>query len=172
MATLLLDITSISDYGGVDMEILRLLDEFEAIIEECSRIPMTGKVVIHEDTLYNFFDRMRALMPETIREAEWVLRERDRILSEADKEAKTIVETAKSKLERIAGENEIVKLAKAQSDEIVENAKNVAKEITQGSFTYADEVMSNLQGQLEGYLQVVRNGREEIRKSVRDRNTQ
>lgn len=152
------------------MEILNLLDEFENVIEDSSRIPMTGKVIIHEDALYNFLDRFRALLPEAVREAEWVLRERERVLGEAQREADTIVETAKSKLQRIAGESEIVKLAKLQSEEIIENAKNVAREVTQGSFGYADDVMSQLQTELEKTLMVVKKGRDELRQGVHDKN--
>lgn len=151
------------------MEILRLLDEFENIIEDCSRIPMTAKIIIHEDTVYQFLDKLRALMPETVREAEWVMRERERILSESKKEAEMIVETAKMKLQKIAGESEIVKLAKSQSDEIIENSKNIAKEVTQGAFNYADDIMAQLQAELEKTLQVVREGREGLRQNLRER---
>lgn len=148
------------------MEILKLLDEFESIVEESSRIPMTGKLIINEDTIYNFLDRLRAVVPESVHEAEWILREKERILKEANNEAETMIETAKEKMERVAGESEVVKLAKMQSDEIIENAKNLAKEITQGSFVYADDVMHQLQNELEKIMQVVKKGREEIRQNL------
>lgn len=151
------------------MEILRLMDEFENVIEECSRIPMTGKVIIHEDTLYGYLDKFRALLPEAIQEAQWIMREKDRIISEATKEGETIIETAKSKLQRLSNESEIVRAAKAQGDEIVENAKSVGREVTQGAYTYADEVMNQLQSELEKTLQVVKRGREEIRQNLRDK---
>ncbi|PKM89563.1 MAG: ATPase [Firmicutes bacterium HGW-Firmicutes-12] len=148
------------------MDILRLIDEIENMIEECSRIPMTGKLIIHEDILYSFIDRLRALTPSAIHEAEWILREKERILNEASNEAETIVESAKLKLERIAGESEVVKLAKLQSDEIIDNSKSIAKEVTQGAFSYADDVMLQLQNELEKTLQVVRKGRDELRQNI------
>lgn len=151
------------------MEILRLMDEFENVIEECSRIPMTGKVIIHEDTLYGYLDKFRALLPEAIQEAQWIMREKERIIAEAEKEGETIIETAKSKLQRLSNESEIVKAAKAQGDEIVENAKSVGREVTSGAFTYADEVMNQLQAELEKTLQVVKRGREEIRQNLREK---
>lgn len=151
------------------VEIISLLEEFENVVEESSRIPMTGKVIIHEDVLYNYLDRLRAMLPETVREAEWILREKERILSEAGREAEAIIETGKSKLQRIAGESEIVKLARDQSDEIIENARDAAREITQGSFSYADEVMARLQAELEKTMLIVKQGREEIRHNMREK---
>lgn len=148
------------------MEILRLMDEFENMVEECSRIPMTGKLIVHEDLLYNFIDRLRAVMPEAVHEAEWILREKDRILTDANNEAETVIENAKLKLERIAGESEVVKLSKLQGDDIIDKAKSAAKEVTQGAFGYAEEVMLQLQNELEKTLQVVKRGREEIRQNM------
>lgn len=149
-----------------DLEIISLLEEFENVVDESSRIPMTGKVIIHEDVVYNYLDRLRAMLPETVREAEWVLREKERIIRDAEREAETIIETAKSKLQRIAGESEIVRLARNQSDEIIESARDAAREITQGSFSYADEVMGRLQAELEKTIQIVKQGREEIRDNM------
>lgn len=151
------------------MEILQLLDEFEQVIEECSRIPMTGKVIIHEDILYKYLDRFRAILPDAVQEAQWILKEKERFLAEAEKESESIIENAKLKLQRMSNDSEIVKAARAQSDEIVENAKNTGREIAQGAFSYADDVMNQLQTELEKTLQVVKKGREEIRQNLRER---
>ena len=151
------------------MEILALLDEFEQVVEDCSRIPMTGKVMIHEDILYKYIDKFRAMMPDAVQEAQWILKEKDRILKDAETEGETIIETAKNKLQRLSNESEVVKAAKAQGDEIVDNAKSVGREITQGAFTYADDVMNQLQAELEKTLQVVKKGRDEIRSNLKER---
>ncbi|MFY9174761.1 MAG: ATPase [Peptococcia bacterium] len=149
------------------MEILELLDEFEQVIEDCSRIPMTGKVIIHEDILYKYLDQLRAILPDAVQEAQWILKEKERVLKEAEAEGESIIEAAKSKIQRMSSESEIYKMAKTQGDEIIDNAKNVGREITHGALTYADDVMSKLQAELEKTLQVVKQGREEIRQNVR-----
>ena len=127
------------------MEILELLDEFEQVIEDCSRIPMTGKVIIHEDILYKYLDQLRAILPDAVQEAQWILKEKERVLKEAEAEGESIIEAAKSKIQRMSSESEIYKMAKTQGDEIIDNAKNVGREITHGALTYADDVMSKLQ---------------------------
>mgnify|MGYP001393633681 CR=1 FL=1 len=151
------------------MEILALLDEFEQVFEDCSRIPMTGKVVIHEDVFYNYLDKIRALLPDTIQEAQWIIKEKERIIKEAQAESENIIEAAKSKVQKMSNESEIYKMAKAQGNEIIENAKNLGREITQGAFSYADEVMTQLQMELEKTLKIVKQGREEIRQNLRER---
>lgn len=152
------------------MDILQLLDEFENTVEESTRIPMTSKLIVNEDILYNFVDKLRAMLPESIREAEWILREKERIIEEAKKEGQAIIDNANNRLQRITDETEIVRLAKSQGDEIVKNAQNIAREITQGAFTYADEVMVRLLQELEKTMSVINQGREEIRKNIHDKN--
>jgi len=152
------------------VDILQLLDEFENTVEESTRIPMTSKLIVNEDILYNFVDKLRAMLPESIREAEWILREKERIIEEAKKEGQSIIDNANNRLQRITDETEIVRLAKSQGDEIVKNAQNIAREITQGAFTYADEVMVRLMQELEKTMSVINQGREEIRKNIHDKN--
>ena len=148
------------------MEILDILEEFEKVVEESGRIPMTNKVIINEDTLYNFIDRFRALLPGSVREAERILREKERILEDAENEQVAIIESAKTKLERITGESEIVKMAVAQGEGIIDEAKTSAKKLTTGAYTYAEEVMGALQTELEKLLSTVRAGRDEIQSVI------
>ena len=46
----------------------------------------------------------------------------------------------------------------------------MAREITQGSFAYADEIMAKLQEQLERTMSVVNQGRDELRLNIKDKN--
>jgi len=148
------------------MEILDLLEEFESIIEGSGRIPMTGKVVIHEEILYNYLDKFRAYLPQSIRDAEYILREKERVLAEAAKEGEAIIENAKLKSQRITGESEIVKQAIAQGEKIIESAKAEARSLITGAYSYSEEVMASLQKELEEALKVIRTGREAIRANL------
>ena len=145
------------------MDILDLLEEFESIIEASARVPLTGKVIIHEETLYNYLDKFRAYLPQSIRDAEYVIREKDRILGDAAREGEGLIEAAKKKCDRIVGESEIVKQAISQGEQLINNAKLEAKNLVSGAYGYSEEVMSSLQGELETYLRTIRGGRDAIR---------
>ena len=145
------------------MDILDLLEEFESIIEGSGRIPMTGKVVIHEEVLYNYLDKFRAYLPQSIRDAEYVIREKDRILNDAVREGEGLIEGAKVRCQRIVGESEIVKQAISQGEVIITNAKQEAKVLVSGAYSYSEEVMATLQQELETSLKTIRSGRDAIR---------
>jgi len=145
------------------MDILDLLEEFESIIESSGRIPMTGKVVIHEEVLYNYLDKFRAYLPQSIRDAEYVIREKDRILADAVREGEGLIEGAKVKGQRIVAESEIVKQAISQGEQVINNARQEAKNLISGAYSYSEEVMANLQRELESNLKTIRSGRDAIR---------
>jgi len=145
------------------MDILDLLEEFESVIESSGRIPMTGKVIIHEEVLYNYLDKFRAYLPQSIRDAEYVIREKDRILNDAGREVEGLVEAARVKCQRIVGESEIVKQAIAQGEIIINSARQEAKGLVSGAYGYSEDIMSSLQSELETYLKTIRSGRDAIR---------
>ncbi|MGI6224717.1 MAG: ATPase [Peptococcales bacterium] len=145
------------------MEVYRILDEMEAELEECARIPLTNKIVIQDEAIYKYIDRLRATLPEDIRQAQWVKKERLRLLDDAELEAQKIIENAKDKVRELASESEIQRMAEQNSQEILKNAKTQALEITQGAFSFADEIMGQIQAHLEKHSQVLKEGRQQIK---------
>ncbi|NLT94208.1 MAG: ATPase [Clostridia bacterium] len=154
------------------MEVYRILDELEAELEECTRIPLTNKIVIQDEVIYKHIDRLRATLPEDIRQAQWIKKERQRILEDAELEAQKIIENAKEKIKEMASESEIQKIAEQNSQEILKKAKAQALEITQGAFRYADDVMAQIEAQLEKHSMVLKEGRQQLKQAIYNNNQQ
>jgi len=140
------------------LEILKILDELEKMIEGSTRIPITGKVVLDSENLLDFVDKIRSLLPEEIRQAQWVAKERDRLIKEAEDEAKRIISDARAEIKKLADETEIVKEADARAKSIIEEAKKEADEVINGANEYAAEVLRNLEGTLTKALNIIRKG--------------
>jgi hypothetical protein len=71
--------------GGDFVEVMKVLDEIEELVDGSGRVPLTGKVIIEAEALLDKVDRIRSLLPEELRQAQWVSKERDRILNDAKK---------------------------------------------------------------------------------------
>ncbi|MFZ7104491.1 MAG: hypothetical protein ACOWWO_17805 [Peptococcaceae bacterium] len=151
------------------MEIYRILDELEHELEEAARIPLTNKVVIQEDILYKYIDKLRANLPEDVRQGQWIKKERQRILDDAENEASKMIENAKGKMYDLVSETEVYKLAEQNGQELIKKAKGQAQEITQGAFVYADDVMAQLQNQLEKQVSSIKEGRQQIKQTIHNK---
>lgn len=149
------------------MELFTVLNELEEIIENSPRIPMTKRVLIDEDRLLDYLDRMRTSLPEEVRQAKWVIQEREKVLSDTRKEADRIREDAQKQIIRQAEESEVVRTAKAMAEEIVSKAEQVAREIKQGARDYADDILRGLESEMGKIISEISNGRAEL-KGIKD----
>ncbi|KJS81484.1 MAG: hypothetical protein JM58_16985 [Peptococcaceae bacterium BICA1-8] len=154
------------------MEVYRVLDELEAELEESPRIPLTNKIIIQDEVIFKNIDRLRATLPEDIRQAQWIKKERQRIIDDAELEARNIIENGKDKVQELANETEVYKLAEKKSQEILKKAKAQAQEITQGAFNYADEVMAQIQAHLENHSEVLKEGRQQIKNALQTKQSE
>lgn len=145
------------------MEVLKLLDEIEDIIESSSSIPFAGKVVVDKEEILDIIKEIRIKLPDEIKQAEWIKEERQRILVEAQNEADTIVEEAKVHIEEMIDKEEITKQARERAEEIIEKAQSNAKEIRIGAREYADELLKNVQDILQSMVGTLDENRNELK---------
>jgi vacuolar-type H+-ATPase subunit H len=149
------------------MELVNLLDQLELFIEDSKRVPFSEKRIIDADELYSYLDRIRALFPESFRQAERVMEEKQQIIAEAYREGERIIAEAKLKAEKAADEHEICKKAQQHAEEIIEKAKQTAQEIRVGSNEYAHNVLESLEQNLSKILETTYKGKEELKRVSR-----
>lgn len=145
------------------MDVLNLIDEIEDILEDSSSIPFSGKVMVDKEEILEIIKEIRIKLPDEIKQAVWIKDERQRILAEAQKEADTIVNEAKSHLEELIDEDEITRNAKERALEIVTKAQNNAKEIRIGAMEYADNLLVETQENLNSLINLLDKNRQELR---------
>ena len=122
-----------------------------------------GKCIVNKDDALDVIDEIIAKMPDELKQAKWVKEERQRILVEAQKEAEEIVKEAENRIISMIDEHEITRKAYEKKVEIIENANEMAREITQGTNYYADNVLSEVETALEQALAVIQNNRKELK---------
>lgn len=145
------------------MDLLNALNELEELIEQSGKIPFTKKVMVEEDRLLDLLDRIRTTMPEEVRQAKWIIQEREKVLNDSQKEAMRIMDDAQKQLERKADDSEIVRQAKISAEEILAKAEGIAIEIREGAKGYADDILVNLQESLGKILNQIEQGRSELK---------
>lgn len=145
------------------MDMLKALNELEEYIENSSRVPLTRKVMVDEDRILDILDRIRTTIPEEIRQAKWIIQEREKVLTDSQKEAIRIIEDAQKQVDKRADESEVVRKAKAMAEEIVAKAESVSNEIREGARQYADDILASLQENLGNILKQIEEGRSELK---------
>ena len=144
------------------MDVMALLDKLDAYLSECARVPLVGRLMVEEDEVFAIIDDLRAALPQELEQAKWLLKERDRIIAEARKEAEEILKDAQGQIAALASESSISKEARKQAEELMKKARGVAREINLGAREYADDLMRKVEEVMEEVLDRIRQGRNEL----------
>src|ERR1700749_2206219 len=105
---------------------------------------------------------MRQRIPEEIKQARWIVKERQEMLAEAKREQDRLLQEAREQAVREASQTEIVKLAERQAQEIIDEARRQARETRLGVEDWADGILATLENTLDKFLTAVRGGRERL----------
>jgi cell division septum initiation protein DivIVA len=144
------------------MDVLVLIDKLDDLVHNARPVPLTDQVRVDREEVYDLLDQMRATIPEEIKQARWIVKERQEMLAEAKREAERIVREAREQQSRLIAEEEITKQAERAADEIVEEARGREREIRLGAEDYADEILNTLEVNLQKFLAAVQRGRDRL----------
>jgi F0F1-type ATP synthase membrane subunit b/b' len=136
------------------MDVLVLIDKLDDLVHNAKAVPLTDQVRIDREEIYDILDQMRATIPEEIKQARWIVKERQEMLAEAKRETDRILGEA--------SQTEIVKLAERQAQEIVDDARRQARETRLEMEDWADGILSTLEVNLDKFLTAVKRGRERL----------
>ena len=145
------------------MDVLKLLDEIEDIVEAGSGIPFSQKVMVDKLEILDMVNEIRIKLPDEIKLASWIKEERKRILADAQEDAENLLSEANFKLEEIIDEHEVTNLAEERAQEILTKAKINAKEIRLGAIEYADGLLEDTQENLKEVITLLNDNRKELK---------
>ncbi|MGN0941996.1 MAG: ATPase [Selenomonadaceae bacterium] len=157
------------------MAVSDILDAIENLVVESKRIVFTNKCIIEESELIRLVDDLRNELPQELQEAETIMQEQDKILSDAREEAQQIIDKAKTYANQLVDESAIVKQsqekselimaqAKAQHDEIINRTLESAQELSANANQYANQVFEHLVSNVGVSLQVLQQAQEDLQK--------
>ena len=144
------------------MDVLVLIDKLDDLVHNAKQVPLTDQVRVDKEEIYDILDQMRATIPEEIKQARWIVKERQEMLAEAKREAERIVKEARERQTQLVSQQEVTRNAERAAEEIIEDARGREREIRLGAEDYADEILNTLEVNLSKFIAAVQRGRERL----------
>jgi F0F1-type ATP synthase membrane subunit b/b' len=144
------------------VDVLVLIDKLDELVLNARGVPMSNQVRLDRDEIEDIISHMRATIPEEIKQARWIVKERQEMLAEAKREAERVISEAREHAARGASQQEVVKLAERQAEDILADARRKAREMRMGADDYADSILENMENNLTKFLAAVQRGREQL----------
>jgi cell division septum initiation protein DivIVA len=152
------------DSGSVNFDDLLL--ELRDLVENARTMPLSASVLVNREEILGLVDEINASMPEEVRHARWLLKERDEFLASARREADDIIESARVQSERMVERTEIAREARRIAQKTVDDADAQARRLRLECEDYIDHKLAEFEVVLERTRQAVENGRAQLQVTI------
>lgn len=149
-----------SQYHAPESE--ALLQRVHALIASAKPVPLSSDSRINKDEVLDLLEEALTRLPEELRAARWLLKERDDFLTRTEHEADAILDQARTRVERMITRTEVVKAAEHRAYAIVDAAEVEARRMRHEVEDFCDQQLARFEVILERTMKMVAAGREKL----------
>ena len=153
-----------SEEQAYDLETLLL--QLRDVVDSARTMPMSASVLVNRDETLEIVDDALRSLPEELRHARWLLKERDEYLAQARRDAEDIVEAARVQAERMVERTEVAREARRVAQQVVSHAEADSRRMRHEAEDYIDQKLASFEVVLERTIQTVQRGREQLQAVV------
>mgnify|MGYP000964624131 FL=1 len=161
---------SYDDSGTIDEPVQVELGDTESILEDvihtiasAPNVPLSSTPRIDRDHVVALLQDAQACMPEEIRQARWMLKERSEFMAKTQREADEIVEAARVQAERMVQRTEVVRAAELRARQILEAGEADSRRLKNETEDFLDQRLGSFEILLDRLTRTVAQGRERLR---------
>jgi len=140
-----------------------LLRRVIEIVNNARTMPMSNTIRLTKDEIQEFLEEALDRLPEELKRARWMLKEREEFLAKTRREAEDILEQARVGAERMVQRTEIVREAAHTAARLVDNAREESSRLRLEAEDYCDQKLAAFEIVLERTMKTVAAGREKLR---------
>lgn len=140
-----------------------LINRVIDIVKNAKSLPLSTSVRLERDELLELLEDAINRLPDELRNARWMLRERDEFLGKVQREGDEILEAARARAEQMVQRTEIVREAQRTAQKAIDEAKEMARKMRLEAEDYCDQKLAAFEIILERTQKTVKVGREKLR---------
>jgi hypothetical protein len=132
------------------------------MVAAAKAMPLSASVLISRDEVMTVLEAAMDRLPDELREARWLLREREEFLADQAREAAQLMEDVRVQAERMVSRTEIVRQANQVAQRILDDANDEARRVRHETEDYCDQKLAGMEIVLDRVLRTVKSGREKL----------
>ena len=143
-----------------NVEVMELIETLYTMVSEAWGVPLgNDKCIIERDNVLEILNEIKSGMPAELSEAKRLVSARDEFIGNAKREAESIRKNAEDKARAMLEEQEIVRVAKAHSAQLVSDAAYKSKELRRVANEYVDEILRRTEESVAEALKAINRSR-------------
>jgi cell division septum initiation protein DivIVA len=135
------------------MDIATRIQALAEAVNEAKAMPLSASVLVNRDEVLQLLTEIQEALPDEIKQARWIVKDREDLLAKARVEAERIVEQAQEEQARLARKEAITARATEEAERILDVAEDRARQMQRESEEYADGKLAQLETGLRRILE-------------------
>jgi F0F1-type ATP synthase membrane subunit b/b' len=120
------------------MDLASRLAQLEEIVRDAKSMPLSSSVLISRDEVLEMLHEMQESLPEEIKQARWVVKDREELLAKARADGDRIIEQAHEDQRRMAMKDAVAKRAQEESARMLQEAEDTTVGMRREAEDYVD----------------------------------
>ena len=152
-----------------EKDVQRLLDMLYGMIDEAKSAAFSSdKCIINRDEALDLLDEIRAKLPLELKKARELIAARTEYVAGAKKEVEKMLRQAELDAKVIVSESETIQLARQKSNEIVRRAEERTRELYHVANTYTEDALRRTEEAIQAALSEVQTSRSQFRSASQE----
>jgi ElaB/YqjD/DUF883 family membrane-anchored ribosome-binding protein len=143
---------------GIESILHRLHD----LVANAKSMPLSSSVMVPRDEVTSLVQSALDSLPEEVRQARWLLREREEFMAERTREAEALMNEVRAQAEHMVQRTEIVRQANAVAQRILDDANEEARTLRHQAEDFVDQRLASMEIVLERLTRTVHAGRAKL----------
>lgn len=146
-------------------DILDIVDDLMVHLHEAKTMPLSSNALVDRDAFLSLLETLRASVPDELRAARWMVREREAFISRTNEKAREIMEKARTEADDMVSASNIVAEAVEEANILVRRAEGDARRLRLETEDEIDKRLQRVEGRLEDIMAQVKDARNELRQA-------
>jgi cell division septum initiation protein DivIVA len=135
------------------MDLSGRLQQLEELVHEAKSMPLSSSVLVNRDEVLQMVQEMQEALPDEIKQARWIVRDREELLAKARAEGDRLIELAREEQRRMAMKEAVAERAQAESESILQEAGEKADQMRHEAEDYVDAKLAQFEISLRRILE-------------------
>ncbi|MFV1961895.1 MAG: hypothetical protein ACC658_08680 [Acidimicrobiia bacterium] len=143
-------------------DILDIVDDLIVHLHEAKTMPLSSNAFVDRDAYLSLLENLRASLPDELRAARWMVREREAFISRTNEKAREIMEKARTEADDMVSESSILAEAVEEANILVRRAEGDARRLRLETEDEIEKKLQRVEGLLEDIMAQVLDARNEL----------
>jgi len=143
-------------------DIFDIVDDLMVNLHEAKTMPLSSNALVDREQFLDLLEKLRTSLPDELRAARWMVREREAFVARTNEKAREIVSKSRAEADEMISDSNIVAEAVEEANILVRRAEGEARKLLLETEDGIEKKLQRVEGLLVDIMSQVQSARDEL----------